>query len=277
MVVTVNAMVPSTGFLGAQAVDLPFSGWTAFGYSGGTMAMDNPGALFLAKAGTVDKSYGVNALGSIVGVAGAAGTGRLLYTGLSPLSPPPPASPTPPGQPKALYAADLCGTSGLANTMNATCMPVAVSTWGDTTGPIALDGAGNVFAVMPTIKTGMQEARAFPAASIAPGKPATNGVTLFTLPGTGLPLGAIGPTANANGIVAFQPSDINFTPLDVVAQHYTATGGSIQAVGTPATLLKLATSMTGVLLFTDGQSRLWAGVADTTNQKTTFVVIARAQ
>jgi hypothetical protein len=208
----------------------------------------------------------------MVGIAGASGTGRVLYTGLSPLGS------TTAGQAKGLYAADLCGAAtppGLATTTDATCMPVSVSTWGDTTGPAALDSAGDLFVVMPTLSAGTQEARAFPAASIAPGQPATDGVTLFTLPGSGLPLAAVGPSGAADGLVAFQPSDVMFNPEDVVAQHYTTTGGSIQAVGTPSPFLKRASAMTSVILFTDGESRLWAGVADSTSMKTTFVVLAR--
>jgi hypothetical protein len=46
-------------------------------------------------------------------------------------------------------------------------------------------------------------------------------------------------------------------------------------VGAPATLLKIADPTNEVLLFTDDQGRLWAGVPDSTNMNTTFVVIAR--
>jgi hypothetical protein len=154
-------------------------------------------------------------------------------------------------------------------------MPEEVSAWGDSTGPAALDHAGNLFVLMPSLAAGTQEARAFPAASIVSGKPATNGVTLFTMPGTGLPLAAVDPTATADGILVFQPDDTSFNALDPIAQHYTATGGTVQAVGMPAGFLKLATPKTSVLLFTDDKMRLWAGVADSTNKKTTFVVIDR--
>jgi hypothetical protein len=266
----VNANIPSTGFLGAQAIDLPFSGWTAFAWTGADMTKDNPGEIILAKAGAVDQRYGVNGAGTLAGVSGGAVQGRLLYTGLSPLG-----STTPAGQPRALYAADTCATGGLANTASASCMPEEVSAWGDSTGPAALDHAGNLFVIMPSLAGGTQEARAFPAASIVSGKPATNGVTLFTMPGTGLPLAAVDPSATADGILVFQPDDTSFNALDPIAQHYTATGGTVQAVGMPAGFLKLATPKTSVLLFTDDKMRLWAGVADSTNKKTTFVVIDR--
>jgi hypothetical protein len=277
-VTTIAAKLPDltstmpAAYLSQPAIDLPFLGWTAFGYTGSDMADDNPGALVVAKQTALENSYPMNGLGSMVGVAGGSGTGRVLYTGLSPLGS------TTPKQATALYGADLCGPTtmpGLASTTDATCMPVMVAAWGETTGPAALDGDGNLFVVMPTLTAGTQEGRAFPAASIAPGQPPTQGVTLFTLPGTGLPLAAIGPTATAEGIVALQPSDVNFNPEDVVAQHYTATGGTIQPMGTPSPLLKRASQMTSVILFTDDQSRLWAGVADSTSMTTTFVVIAR--
>jgi hypothetical protein len=182
----------------------------------------------------------------------------------------------------ALYAADACGTAAMpeiANTTDPACAPVTVAAWGNYSGPMVVDGAGNAIAVMAggTMMAPTNDARAFAASSVAPGAPPATATQLFATPGTADSLAALAPTATADGIVAFQGLDSSFLPEDVIAQHYTASSGTIAPKGMPATLLKLATMGTPVVLFTDDQPRLWVGVPDSGGTKTTFVVIARAQ
>jgi hypothetical protein len=199
-------------------------------------------------------------------------TGRIVYSGASALDDAQAAV-------NGLYAADSCGSPGadprLEPKADKSCgAPLLVSSWGDASGPVAADGAGDVFAVMTSF-SGDQEARAFAASTIARGAPATKGDTLFTLPGFGSALAALSPDANGEGLVAFQPNDPqSYAALDVVAQRYTSKGGAITPKDAPAKLLTLATPGTQLAMFADDQERIWVGGG---KDKTTWVVLARAK
>jgi hypothetical protein len=266
--VNVDGKIPMGAFLGAQAVDLPFFGWTALAWTGAFP--DLAGELLLVKGSVVDKRYATNGAYAIGASSAANMQGRVLLTGLSAV-----------GDAKAganaLFAADTCGTGALLPGMDATCKaPITVATWGDSSGPIAVDHAGNAFVVMSSFDD-TQEARGFDAASIARGAAPTEGLKLFTIPGFGTNLAALAPTATAPGIVAYQPTNgTTFLPEDVLAQQYTATGGKLAAMGAPTTLLQAATMSAMLYVMVDDQDRLWVGTdkaAPTTGA--TYVVLAR--
>ncbi|MEP7124630.1 MAG: hypothetical protein ABJE95_27120 [Byssovorax sp.] len=269
--VNVDGKIPMGAFLGGQAVDVPFFGWTALAYTGAFP--DTKGELLLVKGSAVDKRYATNGSYATAGISAANAQGRLLLTGLSNV-----------GDAKAgansLFAADTCGTPAmpaLLPGMDATCKaPITVATWGDSSGPVAVDHAGNAFTVMSSFD-GSQEARGFDAASIARGGSPTAGVKLFTIPGFGSNLAALAPTATAAGIVAYQPSDgTTFLPQDVLEQRYTVAGGKLAAMGAPTTMLQAATANALLYVIVDDQDRLWVGtdkVAPATGA--TYVVLAR--
>jgi hypothetical protein len=266
---SIDAGIPDGAFLGAQAIDLPFFSWTALSWTGA--APDTQGELILVEDGAVALRYPVNGFYSGAGLAAAEG-GRLLYTGLSPLGDPAAAT-------NALYAADTCGAPGqdprLLPEGDPTCAaPAAVAAWGDFSGPLATDSAGNAFTVLPTFGAA-QEARGFAAAEVARGSGPTEGAPIFSLPGSGSGLAALAPSAEDAGLLVFQPSDpTTFAPLDPVAVRYIVAGDAVQPEGEPATFLTLASPDTLVTLMSDDLDRLWVGVPSP-DGGTAFVVIGR--
>jgi hypothetical protein len=265
----VDAMVPMSAFLGAQAVDVPFFGWTALTWTGAFP--DLAGEILLVKGSAVDKRYPTYGAYANAGLPAANGQGRVLVTGLSPIG-------DAKGGPNALYAADSCGTAAQPSLLpggDPTCKaPIAVAAWGDASGPVTVDHDGNAFAVMSSFD-GTQEARGFDAASIARGAAKSSGVTLFKIPGYGSNVAALAPKAAAPGLVAYQPSNgTTFLPEDVIEQPYTVTSGTLAAVGAPKPLLKSTAANSLVYVMVDDQERLWVGVD--TAAGATYVVLARA-
>lgn len=265
----VAAGIPDNAFPGPQAIDLPFFDWTALSWTGAFP--DTQGELILITGGTIAERYAVNGFFSGAALA-AAGGGRLLHTGLSVIGE------TAAGA-NALYAADTCGAAGQSPRLlpegDPACpAPIAVTAWGDFSGPVAVDRAGNAFAVQPTFTDG-QEARAFAAAAITRGAGPTEGTPVFSLPGSGSQLAALAPAGDAPGLLLFQPTDpATYEPLDPIAARYTVAAGAVQAEGDPAKLLTLATPGTAITLMTDDADRLWVG-APSPGGGATFVVIAR--
>jgi hypothetical protein len=259
----VAAALPATTFLGAQALDLPFFGWTAISWT--NPFPDSTGQFEMIASGAIATSYTVNGPYGVAAVAAAPSLGRLLYTGLSPLGAPTASVP-------GLYAADACSSPAQALGTGTGCSASAlVDAWGDSTGPVVTDSNGDVFAVMPTVATQTQEARGFLAGSVARGAAATAGVSLFTMAGSSVALAALSPSAGGPGLLIFQPADLTFTPLDVVEQKFT-TGSSLAAMGTPTKLLTVAAGQ-GLSFLVDGSQRLWIAVNETAS--TRYVVLAR--
>lgn len=269
-----QAKIPEGSFLGAQAIDLPFFGWTAISYSG--QFPMTQGELILvredADAGIVDERYPVNAFFSGVGLAAEGGHGRLLYSGLSGLE-------DATAQVNALYSADSCGGSGgsparLVPAGDDSCgNSIAVKAWGDASGPVAADRDGNVFAVMTSFD-GTQEARGFAAAAVARNQPPNDGSSMFEMAGFGAALAAI-PLRDGESVLAFQPFDAMGNALDVVGQRYRVEEGAIAPGDAPAPILKLAKAGTAVSLFSDDEGRLWvSGPGDVGTMR--FVVLAAA-
>ncbi len=258
----VAAALPATTFLGAQALDLPFFGWTAISWT--NPFPDSTGQFELIASGAIATSYTVNGPYGAAAVA-ASSLGRLLYTGLSPLG-------APTTSVAGLYAADACSSPAQALGTGTDCSPSAlVDAWGDSTGPVVTDSTGDVFAVLPTVAAQTQEARGFLASSVARGAAATAGVSLFTMAGSSVALAALAPSAAHPGLVILQPADLTYTPLDVVAQKFT-TGSSLVATGTPTKLLTVAPGQ-GLSFLVDGTERLWVAVNGTAS--TRYVVLAR--
>jgi hypothetical protein len=258
----VTAKIPKGAFAGAEALDLGFRAGTAISYSG---AFPNTaGELIISVNGAGDERYPVNGLFSMAVIPAAGGSGRLVYTGLSPVGDAAAGA-------NGLYAADDC--SGSFTPKGACAAPIKVAAWGDNSGPAVADTQGNVIVVM-TNNAGDQVGRAFAASAIAKGASATDGDELFTLPGFGQALGVIAPTATDPGIVAFQPSDaMSFEALDITEIHYSVTAGKVSADGKPSTLVTFPMKNTPVALLTDPQDHLWVGVP--TMAGTTFAVLAR--
>ena len=253
---------------GSQAVDLPFFGWTAISY---TNSSDFTGKLEMIASGTIATSYDADGVFSIAAVPAASSVGRLLFSGLGALGS------TTSGT-NGLYQADACSSPSQGLGTGTGCSASAlVSGWGQSSGPVATDSDGDVFAVMSSFTgaaAGTQEARGFLASSVARGGAATTGITLFTINGYGSSLAALSPTTTAPGVVVYQPIDSTSNdPLDVIQQKFT-TGSSLTAMGTQTTLLTMPSGQPQALSFlVDGSQRLW--VASSTASSTTYVVLAR--
>jgi hypothetical protein len=267
---TVDAQIPDGAFAGAQAIDIGFRPGTLISYVGAFP--DTAGELVVATDAGTDERYPMNGLFSIAVVPGAEATsGRVVHTGLSPLG-------NEDAGANGLHAADDCDGDLVPNG-GATCAePLQIDAWGDASGPVVTDSAGNVIALMSNF-AGDQEARFFAAEVIAEGGGASAGAPLFTADGFGLSLAAMGPADALEGIAAFQPSDsATFQALDVLQVRYSTSSGSLVA-GEPAPLLTLKTPGAPVALLTDPEGRLWAGVSILDEQgapvSTTFVVLAR--
>jgi hypothetical protein len=260
--------VPMTAFPGAQAIDAPFFNWTAVSWAGAFPSIE--GEVVLTDGAAIEARYDVQSLFSGVAIGDASGQGRFLYTALSPLEDPTVGK-------SALYAADSCGTKAMSPRLlpegDASCgPPIKVAAWGDSSGPIAADRDGNVFAVLSSFGSGDQEARGFAATVIKRGAPPVAGDTLLKLPGYGMSLAALAPHEGWPGLLAFQPSDMSGA-LDVVGLEYSVTGGAIKPEGSAGTLLKLAKPGTSVALISDDQDRLWAGCPE--SGRTRYLVLAR--
>ena len=262
----VAAALPASTFLGAQALDLPFFGWTAISWT--NPFPDSTGQFELIASGAIATSYTVNGPYGVAAVPAASSLGRLLYTGLSPLGMPTANMP-------GLYAADACSSPAQALGTGTGCSASAlVAAWGDNPGPVVTDSNGDLFAVMTSIATGMQEARGFAASAVARGAAATTGATLFTMAGFAGSLAALAPTPSNPGLVVFQPFDsTTFDALDVVEQKFTTSGG-LAAMGTPSAFLTVPPAQSqGLSFLVDGSQRLWVAVSGTSS--TTYVVLAR--
>jgi hypothetical protein len=258
----VAAGIPAGAFPSSQAIDLPFFGWTGISWAGAFPATQ--GKIIMIKGGAVDVTYDVNGAYAVAGVSTDASTGRLLATALSPIG-------APTDDKNGLYAADTCATP--KPDLGSCGAPSLVAAWGNASGPIAVDRDGDAFVVLDDSAMGTQEARGFAAAQVARGAAATDGATLFTLPGFGSSLAAITPTTSAPGVLVFQPFDgKSFAPLDVVAQLYTG-GAAVAPQGQPTTLLKVPATSSGLFFLTDDEDRLWVAASGMTT--TTFVVLAR--
>jgi hypothetical protein len=262
----VASALPASAFLGAQALDLPFYGWTAISWT--NAFPDSTGEFEMIARGAVATTFTANGPYSAGAVPAASSAGRFFFSGLSPLG-------MPTTDTNGLYVADACSASTPAFGTGQDCAASAVvAAWGDESGPVATDSNGDVFAVMPSSATGMQEARGFLASSVAPGSAATAGVTLFTLPGYSGSLAALAPTATDPGAVIFQQMDsTTFDPLSVVQQQFT-TGSALAPMGTPTPLLTLPPAQTqGFSFLVDRAQRLWVAVNGSTS--TTYVVLVR--
>jgi hypothetical protein len=263
---SVASALPASTFLGAQALDLPFYGWTAISWT--NAFPDSTGEFEMIARGAVATTFTANGPYSAGAVLGASMPGRFFFSGLSPLGMPTTDS-------NGLYAADACSAATPALGTGTGCPASAVvAAWGDGSGPVATDSNGDVFAVMTSLATGMQEARGFLASSVAPGSAATAGVTLFTLPGYSGSLAALVPTATDPGAVIFQQIDSTTNaPLSVVQQQFT-TGSTLAAMGTPTPLLTVPPAQTqGFSFLVDRAQRLWVAVNGATS--TTYVVLVR--
>jgi len=261
----VASAFPTGTFLGAQALDLPFFGWTAISW---TNPFPNPSGQFeMVANGAVVAMYDVNGPFGVAAVPAASSLGRLLYSGLSPLGMATTAT-------NGLYAADACSSPAQALGTGTGCSASAVvAAWGDSSGPVVADSNGDVFAVMSSISAGSQEARGFLASAIGRGAAATTGVTLFTMSGFPGSLAALSPSGSAPGVVALQPFDAtSFDALDVIEQKFT-TGSSLAAMGTQTALLTVPSQSPGLALLVDDSQRLWVGVSGASS--TTYVVLAR--
>jgi hypothetical protein len=259
--------MPAGAFLAQQVADLPFFDWTALAWSGSYP--DTKGKLLMIGGGAVARSYDVNGAYAFAGV-GDATSGRLLHTGLSPIG-------AATESQNGLYAADACADPQQdLGTGQGCSAPISVAAWGDSSGPVAVDSAGNAFVVLASFASGNQEARGFSAAQIARGAAPTAGTSLFTIPGFGTTVAAIAPKGADPGRVIFQPFDSTGAPEDVVAQSYTAAAAGVVAAGEPAKLLAVVSaSPKSLTLMVDDAERLWVGAS--TETSTTFVVVAKRQ
>jgi hypothetical protein len=261
---SVAAALPTGNFLGGQALDLPFFGWTAISWT----ATDATGQFEMIASGAIATTYTANGPYSAGAVAAASSLGRFFYSGLSPLG-------MPTLDTNGLYAADACSAPAQALGTGTGCTaPALVAAWGEASGPVATDSNGDVFAVLSSFTAGNQEARGFLASSVARGAAATTGVTLFTMGGYASSLAALSPTATASGLVVFQAIDSTTNaPQDVIEQKFT-TSTSLAAMGTPTTMLSVPSGQTqGLSFMVDGSQRLWVAVNGTAS--TTYVVLAR--
>jgi len=262
----VAAALPAGTFLGAQALDLPFFGWTAISWT--NPFPDSSGQFEMIASGAVATSYIVNGPYGVAAVPAASSLGRLLYTGLSPLG-------MPTTSLAGLYAADACSSPVQALGIGTDCSASAlIDAWADNAGPVVTDSDGDAFAVMTSFATGMQEARGFPASSVARGAAAANGVTLFTMAGFAGSLAALPATASHPGVMVFQPFDSDsFYALDVIEQKFTTTSG-LAPMGTPSPLLTVPSGQSqGLSFLVDGSQRLWVAVSGPSS--TTYVALAR--
>lgn len=245
-----------------EIVDLP-QNLSVIGWQGNNFTTD--GGVFLTSDSAVSKTWAATGAFSL-GFVGPDTDAyvRVLYTGLSALD-------GPKNNVPALYAADIHADGTFV------VPSAAVATWGEANGPLATDGAKNVFAIESSFTNGNQELRGFATNTIKPLAAPTPGVTLATIGGFGSELAAVAPAAALPGLVLFQPQMGAGLGQDVVVQRYTSDGTTLAVSGTAQTILKLATAGTNLTLMTDPQGRVWVGAknVDAGASGTSFFVLDR--
>jgi hypothetical protein len=255
------ADVSPSDFYSGQLLDL-LTDQSALAWTGPFMAMPPKGAIELVSDTTSKASHTAIDVFSLAKIGpDANGVARLLYTGTTALD----AATN--GGVNGLYAADFKATGAVDGT------PSLVAGWGENSGPVAVDSAGNAFAIGVTTSTGMQELRGFEASKIKPLSSAVSGDVLLDTAGSGTALAAIAPTGSKPGLLVFQPDSTSFMYEDVALVSYTVAAGKITSTA-PVTLLKLATANTGFTLTVDNTDRIWVG-AQAPNMSSTFIVLAR--
>lgn len=232
--------VPAGAFWGAQALDVS-SSLTVVAWSGMDFTTEGGFAVVKPTGVVQEDALGVFGLGI--------SQGRLLFTGIS------------------AAASTTAGDVGLRSalvTSSALTDDGTIATWGLATGPVAVDKAGNAFAVNTDYLAATQELRGFLASDIGPGDAPTPGEVLATLPDFGDAMAALAPpTPQDPGLVLLQPNDgMTFAHLDVVGVPYTVYGGELTMGGPPMTVLALAQADTNLTLMTDDTGRLWVGASN---------------
>ncbi len=97
-----------------------------------------------------------------------------------------------------------CPTSAWATGCSA---PAAIAAWGDASGPVAVDHAGNAFVVHVVVRHGHAGGARLRPAPGSPGCCGAEGVKLFTMPGFGdEPRGPRAERPRRRGCVAYQPA-----------------------------------------------------------------------
>ncbi len=246
-------------FMNGCAVDLPTSSWTFVGWS----AYGTPdGEAIMLDGATVATRWDVAGLYAGAGVDDGAGTSRLLHSSFTPLG-----APTATGA-AGLYGADICSGPTL-------CGEQAMHLGGDATGPVVLDGDGNLFTTFPDLGGGTQALRGFAAAEIAPSATASAGTEIFSTSGSGTALAALAPRGDAPGVVFLQTfNGQTFQAEDVMGHDYEVAQDVVAGSGTLATALTMTTPGTAVHLMSDPLGRLWVAI-DTDTAEVTFYVLGR--
>jgi hypothetical protein len=269
----VDLGLPMMTYFGSQVIDLPFFNWTMVSYTNADMLVT--GKIIMFEGNNVLLNYPINGFLAAVAVGPDELTGRLFYSGLSPIF----KNAT---NKNALYVAEPCGTLAnkprLVSDGDASCMDsFAIDAFGDYSGPVAADAMGNVFAVMSS-STGDQEARGYAADTVKRGSGPVVGASMFKLPGFAGSLAAVGPDGTGVGVVVFQPQEFDAVSMmsqgkDVVAQRFTVEAGVIANKGVAGPFM--VPTQTGELLnFTgDDQGRIWVAAKRATG--VAVLVIAR--
>jgi hypothetical protein len=260
----VSANVPGGAFVVGKAVDLGFRPGTAISYSVG--APDGPGELIVVDGSDTSERYQTNGLSSMAShfnPEAAASSGRLLHTGRSPLGD------NAAGLP-GFYASDDCGGDF------ASCAGgILVADWGPLPESVVLDAQGNAF-VVSTSPGDNSIVHAFASTAIAKGSPPAAVGVFLDLPGFGKSIAAIAPSAEVDGIFAFQTADPATTkPAEVIGKRYTAGNNDVTSKLPPSTLFTPTVPNTRVGMLTDPQDRLWVIVPAENGRPTTVVVIGR--
>jgi hypothetical protein len=277
----VPGVVPDGMYPGAQAIDLPFFAQTALSWAAGGFPPPD-GQVVLTDGASV---VGYQALPfAMSGHGDPCQPGRLLHTGFSELG-----SVTVSNEDgNALFAADSCGDGdaphfdappitgsggGGGTGGGGDCgAPLAVHRWGDASGPLTVDSAGNAIVVMNDFAAG-NDARGFTAEEIGRGMPATAGTALFKVPGYGNSVAAMAPTKSDAGMAVFQAVE-GVAGHNPIVQRYAVNGGKLVAVATPTDLLDLNFDGAIVLAFNDRHDRIWLAISNPIN-KAVFIVLER--
>lgn len=257
--------LPSGSVFWGPVVDLPFEGWTLLSYT--TTASTFAGEVLATDHGfTSVKSRGaVDGFFSGVALTDGAGKERLVYSGLSEIAQSAPATTA-----NGLWTADVCSGSLVPS---AACTPGAkLASWQSSSGPVAADTAGNVFAMMSTFG-GDEELRGFTKAD-ALGAVAVTGAMLATDKNYTTSMAAIAPSATDDGwVFVAEANPADQSPKPVFGARFAITGGALVAKGAVASTFTLATAGASAAMFSDDAGQLWLAID--TGQSTGALVALR--
>jgi hypothetical protein len=238
--------LPEKIFFG-PALDVPFQDWTLITYTG---SFPDVAGEVIAMNGGLTEVKARNPVNGWFAAAASPGGGkaRVLFTALSPVL-------LAPGDTSdnGLYYAEPCDAAAILKT--GCGASGKLGGWESNSGPVAMDGAGYLFAAMSTFG-GNQQVRGFLPAQAAGSAP-VEGHTILTDADFSTSLAALEDGAQG-GLLVVQASDsTTFGAKAAQLFTYTVSGGTMSTAALADSGFAAKAAGASPVVFSSGDGRLW--------------------